>query len=220
MLNIFGQNISPAGVTAININSTNITNAEQQVAMATLGGEAFHLPAGPVGFSIGAEWRKTESEYIPDEYLRSGDVVGFNPGLPTAGDVTAKEWFAELRIPILADIPAVQALTANGAFRSSDYDLEGVGRVSTYLYGLDWRINDSFAFRTQFQRAIRAPNIGDLYGGLQLNFVTATDPCSSRNTAEPYGSRGGAVPGDGCAGRFGVHDRRAAGRDHSGPLRW
>ena len=110
-------------------------------------------------------------------------MIGFNPGLPTAGDVTAKEIFAEVRVPILADLPFVQSLTANGGYRSSDYDLDGVGRVDTYLYGLDWRVNESVAFRGQFQRAIRAPNIGDLYGGLQLNFQTLTDPCSSRNTA-------------------------------------
>jgi iron complex outermembrane recepter protein len=181
--NIFGQNLSEAAVNAIKINATNVTNAEQQVAAATLGGEAFELPAGAVNFSVGAEWRTAEAQYIPDEYLRSGDVVGFNPGLPTAGDVTSKELFAEVRVPILADIPLVQNLSLNGAYRSSDYDLEGVGRVSTYLYGLDWRLNESFAFRGQFQRAIRAPNIADLYGGLQLNFPTLTDPCSSRNTA-------------------------------------
>jgi outer membrane receptor protein involved in Fe transport len=181
--NIFGQNLSPAAVNAIKINATNVTNAEQKVAVATLGGEAFDLPAGAVNFSVGLEWRTAEADYIPDEYLRSGDVIGFNPGLPTSGDVTAKEIFAEVRVPILADLPFVQSLTANGGYRSSDYDLDGVGRVDTYLYGLDWRVNESVAFRGQFQRAIRAPNIGDLYGGLQLNFQTLTDPCSSRNTA-------------------------------------
>jgi len=181
--NIFGQSLSPAAVNAIKINATNTTNAEQKVVVATLGGEAFDLPAGAVNFSVGLEWRTAEAEYIPDEYLRSGDVIGFNPGLPTAGDITAKEIFAEVRVPILADLPFVQGLTANGGYRSSDYDLDGVGRVETYLYGLDWRVNESVAFRGQFQRAIRAPNIGDLYGGLQLNFQTLTDPCSSRNTA-------------------------------------
>lgn len=180
---IFGQSLSEAAVNAIKINATNTTNAQQEVAAATLGGEAFDLPAGAVGFSIGAEWRKAEAEYIPDEYLRSGDVVGFNPGLPTSGDVTSKDIFGEVRVPILAGLPLVQNLTANGGYRSSDYDLEGVGRVSTYLYGLDWRLNESIAFRGQFQRAIRAPNIADLYGGLQLNFQTLTDPCSSRASA-------------------------------------
>jgi outer membrane receptor protein involved in Fe transport len=181
--NIFGQNLDETAVNAIKINATNVTNAEQQVLAATLGGEAFDMPAGAVGFSLGFEWRKAEAEYIPDEFLRSGDVVGFNPGLPTAGDVTSKDLFAEVRLPLLAELPFVQSLTANGGFRSSDYDLEGVGRVSTYLYGLDWRLNKTVAFRGQFQRAIRAPNIGDLFGGLQLNFPTLTDPCSSRNTA-------------------------------------
>jgi outer membrane receptor protein involved in Fe transport len=181
--NIFGQNLSEAAVNAIKINATNTTNAEQRVAVATLGGEAFELPAGPVGFSVGVEWRKAEAEYIPDEYLRSGDVIGFNPGLPTAGSVTSKEYFGEVRIPILANIPAIRNLSANGGYRSSDYDLDGVGRVATYLYGLDWRVNESLGFRGQFQRAIRAPNIGDLYGGLQLNFQTLTDPCSSRASA-------------------------------------
>ena len=181
--NIFGQNLSAAAVNAIAIASTNVTNAEQRVVAATLGGEAFDLPAGPVAFSLGLEWRSAEAEYIPDQYLRSGDVIGFNPGLPTGGKVTSKDYFAELRIPVLAEIPAVKDLSLNGAFRSSDYDLDGVGRVSTYLYGLDWRVLDSLKFRGQFQRAIRAPNIADLYGGLQLNFNTLTDPCSSRNTA-------------------------------------
>jgi len=178
--NIFGQNLSEAAVNAIKINATNTTNAEQKMFAGTIGGEAFDLPAGAVGFSVGVEWRKAEAEYIPDEYLRSGDVIGFNPGLPTAGEVTSKDYFAEVRIPILADLPLIKNLTANGGYRSSDYDLDGVGRVSTYLYGLDWRLNGSVGFRGQFQRAIRAPNIGDLYGGLQLNFQTLTDPCSSR----------------------------------------
>jgi iron complex outermembrane receptor protein len=183
VLDIFGQNISQAGIDAVSIASTNVTNAEQKVIAATIGGEAFDLPAGAVDFSVGVEWRSAEAQYIPDQYLRSGDVIGFNPGLPTGGKVTSKDYFAELRIPVLADIPAVKDLSVNGAFRSSDYDLDGVGRVSTYLYGLDWRLNSSVGFRGQFQRAIRAPNIADLYGGLQLNFNTLTDPCSSRNTA-------------------------------------
>jgi hypothetical protein len=29
-------------------------------------------------------------------------VIGFNPGLPTSGDVTVNEIFTEVRVPILA----------------------------------------------------------------------------------------------------------------------
>lgn len=178
--NIFGANLSDAAVDAISIGATNVTEAELQVAAATLSGQLFDMPAGAVGVSLGVEWRYASSEFVPDEFLRSGDVVGFNPGLPTAGDVTAKEIFGELRIPLLANLPFVDNLTANAAFRRSDYDLEGVGDVWTYLYGLDWRMNEDIAFRGQFQRAIRAPNVADLYGGLRQSVEPATDPCSDR----------------------------------------
>ncbi|MBM0107163.1 TonB-dependent receptor [Steroidobacter sp. S1-65] len=180
LLNIFGQNISPEAVDAIAIGATNVTEAELQVAAATLSGQLFDLPAGPLAFSFGAEWRYAASEFVPDEFLRSGDVVGFNPGLPTAGDVTAREIFGELRIPLLGGLPFVDTLAANAAFRRSDYDLKGVGEVWTYLYGLDWRLNENVALRGQFQRAIRAPNVADLYGGLRQSVEPATDPCSDR----------------------------------------
>ena len=181
--NVFGQNLSAAAVAAFSINSTNVTNAEQKGIVATIGGDIVELPAGPLGFSLGVESRKSSAEYIPDQFLRSGDVVGFNPGLPTSGEVSVKEYFGEVRVPILADIPVFQNLSLNGGYRSSDYDLDGGGRVATYLYGLDWRIVDSVALRAQFQRAIRAPNIGDLYGGSALNVPNGiNDPCSNRNT--------------------------------------
>ncbi|HEY0686754.1 MAG TPA: TonB-dependent receptor [Steroidobacter sp.] len=183
LLNIFGQNISPEAVDAISIGATNVTEAELQVAAATLSGQLIDLPAGPLAFSAGVEWRYASSQFVPDEFLRSGDVVGFNPGLPTEGDVTAKEIFGELRIPLLSGMPFVDTLAANAAIRRSDYDLEGVGAVSTYLYGLDWRLNDDVAFRGQFQRAIRAPNVADLYGGLRQSVEPATDPCSDRQPA-------------------------------------
>jgi iron complex outermembrane receptor protein len=180
VVNPFGQNISPAGVSAIQISATNVQEAELQVAAATLTGELFDMPAGVVDFSLGVEWRYAAALFVPDEFLRSGDVVGFNPGLPTGGDVTAREIYGEVRVPLLSNLPLVQNLTANGAFRFSDYDLDGVGGVWTYLYGADWEVTDDLTFRGQFQRAIRAPNVGDLYGGLRRSVDPATDPCSSR----------------------------------------
>jgi len=181
--NIFGQSLSPAAVDAIGIHSENTTNAKQQVFSASVTGDAFDTWAGTSGFSFGLEWRKAEAEYLPDTYLRTGDVAGFNAGQPTSGDVTAKEVFGELRVPILADVPAVQNLSLNGGFRLSDYDLDGVGSVTTYLYGMDWRIDESLKIRAQVQHAIRAPNIGDLFGGQQTNFPNLVDPCGNLNTA-------------------------------------
>jgi outer membrane receptor protein involved in Fe transport len=181
--NVFGINVSAACATAIRISATNTTNASLQVAAASVSGDLFNMPAGPAGFAFGTEWRRTSATYAPDSFLSSGDVVGFNAGLPTGGDLSVKEVFGEVRLPLLADITGIQDLTANAAFRYSDYSLSGIGGVWTYLGGLDWRVNDSIAFRGQFQRAIRAPNVGDLYGGLNRQVGNATDPCSSRAPA-------------------------------------
>jgi outer membrane receptor protein involved in Fe transport len=181
--NVFGANVSEACANAIRISATNTTEATLQVASASLTGNLFELPGGPAGFSVGGEWRKTEAQYRPDSFLSSGDVVGFNAGLPTGGSISAKEVFGEVRLPILADTPFFEELTLNGAFRYSDYSLDGVGGVWTYLGGGEWQPVEDIRFRAQFQHAIRAPNVADLYAGSTRSVPVATDPCSSRQPA-------------------------------------
>ena len=175
--------LSEACASAIRINATNSTIATQQVAQASVTGTLFQLPAGPVGFSSGYEWRKTSATFTPDSFLASGDVAGFNPGLPTKGSVSVNEIFGELRVPLIHDTPFMESLVANGGFRYSDYSLSGIGGQWTYLGGLDWRVNRDLAFRGQYQRAIRAPNVNELYGGVTRVVGVATDPCSSRASA-------------------------------------
>lgn len=181
--NIFGANISAACVQAIAISATNTTVATQQVAQSSVTGELFQVPAGPVGFSVGAEWRDTSAQFTPDSFLSSGDVAGFNPGLPTSGSVGVKELFGELNVPLLEDLDFVKSLEANGAFRYSDYSLSGIGSVWTYSGGMDWRVTSDVALRGQYQRAIRAPNVNELFGGVNRVVSVATDPCSSRAPA-------------------------------------
>jgi outer membrane receptor protein involved in Fe transport len=183
LCNIFGQNISDACASAIRISATNSTNTKLQVASANLTGKLVSLPAGPLGFSVGAEWRKSEAIFNPDSFLASGDVAGFNPGLPTSGSIAAKEVFGEIRVPLIHDTPFIENLTANAAFRYSNYDLKGIGGVWTYLGGLDWRVSRDVAFRGQYQRAIRAPNVAELFGGLNRVVGVATDPCGDRGSA-------------------------------------
>lgn len=180
---IFGANVSEDCADAIRINATNTTDATQQVAQASLTGNLFHLPAGDVGFSAGYEWRSDSATFTPDSFLASGDVAGFNPGLPTKGKVSVNEIFGELRVPLIHDAPLIDSLVATGAFRYSKYSLSGIGGVWTYSGGLDWRVTPDITLRGQYQRAIRAPNVAELYGGVNRVVGAATDPCSSRAPA-------------------------------------
>lgn len=183
LLNPFGQNLTQASIDAISIVSNSSLHAEQQVVAGNLTGEAFDLPAGPVDFSTGFEWRYATARYTPDSYLASGDVSGWNAAKATSGSSLVREIYGEVRVPILADLPLARRLSLNGAFRYSDYDLKGVGGVWTHSVGAEWSLNSDIALRAQYQHAIRAPNVGELYGGQGTDGPTANDPCSSRAPA-------------------------------------
>ena len=183
VVNPFGPNISAAGIDLIGIGATNIEDTELSVFGATLSGDLFNLPAGPVAGMIGTEWRSSSVEFNPDEALLTGDVAGFNSIEPTEGEIDVRELFFEFQIPIISDAPGIEALGASAAYRYSDYDLDQTGSVNTFLGGLDWTMNQSIAFGVQFQRAIRAPSVGEAFGGQRLFPVGATDPCAGPSAA-------------------------------------
>ena len=183
-INVFGPNtLSPADVDSISILAQNGEVSVLQVAQASLTGSLGNLGMGAdnIGIAVGAEYRKMSAQFIPDTALSSGDVIGFNAGDPTAGAYNVKELFGELRIPIIADRPFFYRLEVNGAARYSDYSLKDVGGVWTYAAGVEWAPVKDLTFRGQYQRAVRAPNVGELFGGQANGFPGITDPCSDRN---------------------------------------
>jgi outer membrane receptor protein involved in Fe transport len=178
---VFGQRMTAACIAAVGITDSYTTKAEQAGIVGDVTGTLFKLPAGPAAFNLGFEWRYAFAQYIPDPFLASGEPTGFNGSLPTKGSEDVKEVFGEVRVPLLENLTLVKSLTVNGAFRNSSYDLSGVGSVWTYSGGGDWKVNDDVAFRGQYQHAIRAPNVGELFGGTALNFQSNTiDPCGSQ----------------------------------------
>ncbi|WP_299309509.1 TonB-dependent receptor [uncultured Croceicoccus sp.] len=181
-LNIFGLNtISDEAADFIRIGAQNTEISSLQVANATINGELFELQGGALGVAFGAEYRKVSSEYIPDTFLASGDVTGFNAGLPTEGSYDVKELFGELYVPLING-GFIDRLELTGAVRYSDYSLGAVGGVWTYAGGVTLAPIRDITLRGQYQRAVRAPNVDELFGGASQGFPPATDPCSSRST--------------------------------------
>ncbi len=181
-INIFGPGtLSAASVQQISILAQNNDISTLQVATGTVSGNVFDLGwgGGPIGFVVGGEYRKVDSRFIPDTALSSGDVIGFNAGNPTQGGYEVREGFGELRIPIAAGQPFFHRLELSAAGRYSDYSLASVGGVGTYSVGLEWAPIPDITFRGQYQRAVRAPNVGELFGGLQTGFPAVTDPCTT-----------------------------------------
>ena len=180
-INIFGPNtLTQEQIDAISIRAQNGDVSTLENAVATISGTfgdfAIGADSEPVAFAVGAEYRGVASRFIPDTALSSGDVIGFNAGNPTEGEYNVKELFGELNVPI--EFGSAR-LEFTGAGRYSDYSLDNVGGVWTYAGGVEFSPIPDVTLRGQYQRAVRAPNVGELFGGQSIGFPGATDPCGT-----------------------------------------
>ncbi|KEO93354.1 hypothetical protein EH32_11580 [Erythrobacter litoralis] len=180
-LNIFGPGtLTPEMVDSFSITAQNGDVSTVEVAAGSVSGFLGNLGLGgsDIGFAVGAEYRRVTAEFIPDTALASGDVIGFNAGSPTEGAYDVKEIFAEIDVPIFETDGGVR-LDLNGAARYSDYSLDNVGGVWTYAGGVQFVPTPGVLLRGQYQRAVRAPNVAELFQGQAIGFPAATDPCGS-----------------------------------------
>ena len=176
-LNLFGENAgSQAAYDWIRASTVDHSRIQQHVVSAYLSGDLgglFTLPGGAVGFSVGAEYRKEESRFMPDPLAAQG--LTFTNALTTdVGKYDVKEVFGEVRVPLLKD-NFIHRLEVGGAVRFSDY--------STIGSTTSWKVDGAFApvpditFNGTYSKAVRAPNIGELFSGSSQTFEFITDPC-------------------------------------------
>lgn len=177
-LDIFGfGKPSQAAIDYVNTTSTGTSVIKQTVLGGSLTNSAlFDMPAGVVGFSTGVEYRKEESEIF-----EPANAAGtfFNALGEDKGDFDVKEVFAEVSVPLLADLPMIRQLDMELAIRFADYST--IGNATTWKAGLSWEVNDDLRVRSTYSEAIRAPNISELYGAESQTFFSIDDSCRTKN---------------------------------------
>lgn len=187
-INVFGFGApSPEALNYVTTEAFRDDRAEQFDATAFISGDLsqlFELPGGAVGFAIGAEYRRETASSIFDPVTASGatDQNVAPPFLPPALEV--KEAFAELRIPLLADMPFANELTIEAAGRVSDYNAGGgsTGTVWTYNVGGVYAPVRDIRFRVGYAKSVRAPTQLDLFSPARQTFLNGLiDPCSQAN---------------------------------------
>jgi len=190
-MNIFGEgNIDQAAIDFVNVGAANVTTIDFEVIQASVNGSFGGIgDAGPIGVAFGFERRDDSSDFRPDEFLAAGDVLGFNAGLPTIGGYSVTELFGEIDIPLLEGVAGAENLSLWAAARTSDYSNID-GNVTSYATAINWAPIEEVRFRAGIQRAVRAPNVAELFGGQANGFPGAVDPCSNG------GSAVGTGPGD------------------------
>jgi len=152
-----------------------------------------------IRFLAGLEYRRDELSSRPDEISQvpGGGFTGVGGAtLAVAGQVEVSEFYTEVEIPIVTGVTGIQEFTLRGQYRYSDYDREGNDTTSsvdtdTYGFSLAWTPIDQLRVRAGYQRAVRAPNVIELYTGQNTNLpnlnpagtnangVQLFDPCAS-----------------------------------------
>ncbi len=139
------------------------------------GDTGWGISAGSIMAVAGYERRKVSFDRTSDELYEKGLLAGQYKTPSLAGAYTVDELFLETNIPLLADHPLARKMTLDLAYRWSDYST--AGGSSTYRAGLDWQIVDWLRLRSGYNRAVRTPNIAELYDPQFLGEFEATDPC-------------------------------------------
>ncbi len=152
-----------------------------------------------VGVLLGVEYRQDNLFRQPDQIFQvpGGGFTGLGGAtLPVEGQVEVFELFGETAIPLAEDLPLINSLSLQGQYRFSDYstdgnDTENSFDTNTFGVQLSYKPVEDFLFRAQFQRAVRAPNVIELFtgvdtglpnldeAGLNANGVGLFDPCAS-----------------------------------------
>ncbi len=159
----------------------NRTVAEQQMVEANVQGGLFDLPAGEVRGALGVSYKRDTYLFEPDSLLSTGDVVGFNAQDSIDAATNVKDIYGELLVPVLKDLPFIKALDLTAGYRLSDYDT--VGQVSAYKLDGAWEVVEGFRLRGGYQRAVRAPSIGELYSPQNQGYPSISeDPCAYDST--------------------------------------
>ncbi|HZF25633.1 MAG TPA: TonB-dependent receptor [Steroidobacteraceae bacterium] len=130
-----------------------------------------------VGVAFGAEYRREESELRTDQAFQTQDLLGQGaPTLNTTGAFDVKELFTEVRLPLVQEKTGMQDLSLEAGYRYSDYSLGF--NTDTYKFGLNYSPVDSIRFRGSYQRAVRAPNIQELFLQTRVQLDGQSDPCA------------------------------------------
>ncbi|MGL6043947.1 MAG: TonB-dependent receptor plug domain-containing protein, partial [Sandaracinobacteroides sp.] len=180
-INIFGLNtVSSAAANYVTNGgqlSTYDALVKQDVVSGSVSGDIFQLPGGAVAFAVGAEYRKEQSTEDFDEATNLGLTLG-NQLSDTIGSFDTKELFAEIVVPVLADLPFAEYLGFEAAARYADYST--VGGVWSWKIGGEYAPVRDLRFRAVYSEATRAPNISELFSAQSETFPATIDPCDQR----------------------------------------
>lgn len=178
--------ISQDCLDAIKADLSNRAVMQQTVFEANAQGGLINLPAGQLRASIGASHRQNRYSFQNDTLTSQGisfldQTVGIYPSGSSKGLIRVDEFYGEVLVPVLADLPLVKKLELNVGVRNSHYNT--TGNAFTWKAMGDWEVTDWLRIRGGYNKAVRAPNVAELFLAPQQTFTAAGggDVCRLNN---------------------------------------
>ncbi len=196
-INVFGPegSIDPAAAAFITAESTTVVKTSLAQVRGIVSGDfgvALPTAADSIGFAVGGEYRKYQATQKSDLLAQTpGELGGAGGAAPNiAGGYDVKEVYGELIIPLVQDKPFFENLTFEGGARYSSYKVDAPSNPSydtfTWKVGSTWEMVQGLKVRGNYSRAVRAPNIGELFSPVNTGLTNlGVDPCAG---AAPIGN--------------------------------
>jgi outer membrane receptor protein involved in Fe transport len=186
--------VTPEQLAYLQVPGTTTGFTSQQIQGANissdLGEYGLKMPTAKngVGVSFGVERRVETLQLDPDAASAAGDLSGSGgPTTPVKGSYTIKDAFGEFRAPLVEGLPFAELLSVNGSFRHSNINTGN--KANTYGVGLEWSPVSMARLRASYQKAVRTPNVVELFSPAGLNlYDNDFDPCAG--TAAEIAARG------------------------------
>jgi outer membrane receptor protein involved in Fe transport len=189
-INLFGPagSISPEQVSYLSENSTSTNRTSLAQARALLTGDigvSSPFADNPIGFAVGAEYRKYRASQDSDILSQTPGELGGAGGafVNFSGGYEVYEGYGEVIAPLVTDRNFFKSLTVEGGVRYSSYkvDAPGTPKYDTWTYkgAATWEPTDGLKLRGSYQHAVRAPNINELFAPLSTALTNLSyDACA------------------------------------------
>jgi len=141
----------------------------------------FSLPGGPIGIASGFEYRE-ETATTTTDALTQSDLTTNAATPDNFGEFDVTEFFTEISLPLIKDVPFVHELTIGGAFRTADYS--HAGDADAWKLDFLFAPVESLRFRGTIGEAVRAPNISEAFDAQSPGFANINDPCDADNIGD------------------------------------
>ncbi|HSV04076.1 MAG TPA: TonB-dependent receptor [Phenylobacterium sp.] len=187
-LNLFqAGGLTPAALAFVQTPGLQSGQTSQQIASVSVTGDLGKygvkspMANDGIGVAFGAEYHRDSINLETDAEFQSGDLSGQGgPRVGHSGSLDVYELFGEARLPLAQDVPFAKDLNLELGYRFSDYST-AANTTQAYKIGANWAITDDIKIRGGYNRAVRAPNVIELFTPTSVGLFSGQDLCATGN---------------------------------------